>query len=94
MPEEYSFAWSSFFDLQSTRSSNGFSANPISYLEMQAYLHLTGRVLLPYEIRAIKVIDTAFLNTQADLAKAARAAREAAKKSDPTPTPKRVSRRG
>jgi hypothetical protein len=94
MPEEFTFAWGSFFDLQATRSSNGFSHNPLSYIEIEAYIRLSGRVLLPYEIRAIKVVDTAFLNTQADLAKAARAAKDASKKSDTTPTPKRVSKRG
>lgn len=94
MPEEFTFAWGSFIDLQATRGSNGFSSNPITYLEIEAYMRLSGRVLLPYEIRAIKVIDTAFLEAQADLAKAARAARDVAKKSEQMPAPKRPTRRG
>jgi hypothetical protein len=94
MPEEFTFAWGSFVDLQSTRGSNGFSSNPITYLEIEAYIRLSGRVLLPHEIRAIKVIDTAFLEAQADLAKAARAAKDASKKSEQMPAPKRSTRRG
>ena len=94
MPEEFTFAWGSFFDLQATRGSNGFSPNPLTYLEIEAYIRLSGRVLLPYEIRAIKVIDSAFLNAQADLAKAARAAKDASKKSEQMPAPKRSTRRG
>ena len=80
--------------MQATRGSNGFSPNPLTYLEIEAYTRLSGRILLPFEIRAIKVIDSAFLNAQADLAKAARAAKDAAKKSEVMPAPKRSTRRG
>ena len=95
MPEEYGFAWASFTDLQATRGSNGFSANPLTYLEMEAYMRLSGRILLPHEIRAIKTIDAAYLNVQADVSKAAKSARETQKKSSElVPVAKRASRRG
>ena len=94
IPEEYEYAWACFSDLQMTRGSNGFSANPISFLEIDAYIRLSGRVLLPHEIRAIKLIDSAYLSAQDKITRAARNVKESAKKSDATPTPKRVSRRG
>ena len=75
-PEEYTFAWTAFFELNSSRGSNGFGANPISYLEIDAYLRLTGKVLLPYEINAISVIDACFLKAQENLRKTAQKAKQ------------------
>ena len=94
IPEEYEYAWGCFNDLQATRSSNGFSSNPISFLEMDAYIRLSGRVLLPHEVRAIKLIDSAFLSAQEQLSRAARKSKESAKKSDAASAPARASRRG
>jgi hypothetical protein len=69
-PEEYTFAWQAFFDLSPCRASNGFGVSPISYLEMDAYIRLTGKVLLPYEINGINIIDACFLKAQENLRKA------------------------
>lgn len=75
-PEEYTFAWSSFFDLNNCRGSNGFGVNPISFSEIEAYTRLTGKVLLPYEINAINIIDSCFLKAQNDLHKSAQKAKK------------------
>jgi hypothetical protein len=87
-PEEYTFAWSSFFDLNSSRGSNGFGSNPISYSEIDAYTRLTRKVLLPYEIAAIQILDNCFLKAQNELHKSAQKVK-AATKSAPAPAPKR-----
>lgn len=75
-PEEYTFAWASFFELNQSRSSNGFGVNPISFTEIEAYLRLTGKVLLPYEINGINTIDSCFLKAQSDLHKSAQKAKK------------------
>ncbi len=88
-PEEYTFAWQSFFDLNSCRSSNGFGANAISYSEIDAYARLTGKVLLPYEISGIVTIDNCFLKAQNDLHKSAQKAKDVSTAGSKAPTQKR-----
>lgn len=51
-----------FWELNSTRTSNGFGANPISYTEISAWAMLTSHVLRPEEVRLLRVLDNAFLS--------------------------------
>ena len=60
--------WYWFVELHSARSNNGFSANPISYLEMQAYFNLKKIEPMDYELALIKRFDNAYLKVQADKA--------------------------
>ena len=87
-PEEYAFAWASFFDLNNSRGSNGFGSNPISFTEIDAYTRLTQKVLLPYEIAAIQILDNCFLKAQSELHKSAQKAK-AVPKAPTAPAPKR-----
>jgi hypothetical protein len=79
MPEEYLSAWAAWSNLNSSRTSNGFSLNPISFTEISAYITLTQTLLLPYEIKGIKTIDSVFLKVHSDLSKASQASKAANK---------------
>lgn len=94
LPEEFGFAWGSFLDLQSARTSNGFGPEPLLFTEIESYLRLTGRFLLPDEIRAIKIIDVAYLGANAELQRQAKATKEATDKSSPKTAPVRTKKRG
>ena len=53
------FGW--FCELNQGRTSNGFGANPLSFVEISAWCSLRGVTLRPLELRLIKAIDMAFL---------------------------------
>lgn len=60
---DYLLAW--FSELSSTRSSNGFGHNPISYAEIMAWATLTRRLPSGLEVEAIRRLDVAYLKTLA-----------------------------
>lgn len=53
--------WNAFGELNSTRSNNGFGPSPISYLEISAWSTLTNNHLSSWEIKVLKMLDSAFL---------------------------------
>lgn len=54
------FEW--FCDLSDARGGNGFSLNPVSYAEIAAWSALTGARPSPWEIKAIRAMDAAYLS--------------------------------
>ena len=60
-PQSIYYLYQIFLDLNLSRSGSGFGVNPISYTEMNSYLHLTGQRLLPWEVRILKYIDMIYL---------------------------------
>lgn len=48
-------------ELNRARSAGGMSMNPLSYGEIEAYCSLTGEQLEPWEARAIRAVDDAFI---------------------------------
>jgi hypothetical protein len=60
-PEELEFVWATFLELNSTRGVGMSGPLPLSYQEMKAWLELTGEVLTPYEVEAIKRIDKVYM---------------------------------
>lgn len=52
--------WAVWRDLNATRSS-GMAANPISYGEIEAFCRLTGEHLDPWEARAVRAVDDAYM---------------------------------
>lgn len=44
------------------RASNGFGANPLSWVEIKAWADLTGKSPNEWEIEVIKAIDMEYLN--------------------------------
>jgi hypothetical protein len=58
-PLELSYVWAWFIELDEARGVSFAGASPISFTEMQAWAALTGRVLLPNEVRLIRRLDRA-----------------------------------
>lgn len=60
-----------FLELSGQRTGTGYGPNPIQFTELQAWMMVTGRTLLPWEVRAILAMDRMFLVRSAELAKPA-----------------------
>lgn len=58
MPEVLAYLWDWFLQLDNARGGNGFGLNPISYSEIQAWAQLTRIKPEPWEIEAIKRVDS------------------------------------
>lgn len=52
------------------RGSNGFAVNPIGWLEIEAFMRLTGSRFTPWEIETIEMLDDLFRADQARQMKA------------------------
>jgi len=80
-PPEGEHLWRYFWDLCSTRTSNGFEAGILSLSEIEAWerreflldlMDANDRArarLKPYELKAIKAMDRVYLDTHRDLSK-------------------------
>jgi len=60
-PMLLSHVWSAFISLNSSRSSGFNGPAPISYEQIKAWKELTGASILPWEIEAIKRVDSQYL---------------------------------
>lgn len=69
MPDCVDYLWEWFLELNMSRSSNGFGANPISYLEIQAWNELKIKHISPWEVKTIKAMDAVFLEFQGENSK-------------------------
>lgn len=58
MPEALAYLWEWFLQLDGARGGNGFGLNPLSYAEIQAWAQLTRLQPEPWEVSAIKRIDS------------------------------------
>lgn len=56
------YLWDWYMELNSQRTSNGFGQNPITFLDIQAWANLTKRFPLAWEVKAIRTMDTMWLN--------------------------------
>lgn len=65
------YLWQWFWEINDSRSSNGFGPNPISYLEIQAWNDLTMKLIHPWEVETIKKMDAIFREFQAENSKKA-----------------------
>ena len=61
-PETLEFIWRDFHELNNDRTSNGYTLNPISYTELDAWSRLTNKAVTAQEIDIIKQLDAVFLN--------------------------------
>lgn len=62
LPESMHLVWNYFIDLNSTRGSNGFGVNPITFTEMKSYFDLYDISPLFYEVELIKKLDRVALD--------------------------------
>lgn len=65
-PEIFSQHWADFLELHSARTSNGFGANPITFVELDAWVRLTGNTLTSTDVKVIKMLDSVYLKFQAE----------------------------
>lgn len=68
-PEFFRSVWSYFLELCSARTSNGFGANPITFLDIKTWAELTQTPISPNEVRIIKQLDSIYLTHQAKKSK-------------------------
>ena len=61
LPPDAEHIWQWFLDLNSARGSNGFGVNPISYQDIAAWSSLTGTIVRPSEVAALKALDAVWL---------------------------------
>ena len=66
IPDCVQYLWRWFWEINDSRTSNGFGFNPISYLEIEAWDRLTMKWVSPWETETIKKMDTVFREFQAD----------------------------
>jgi hypothetical protein len=73
IPEEYDFPdcpdalmylWSMFGELCGSRSNTGYGMLPLQFAEIEAWTRLSHCPLLPWELRTIKMLDSALLASQ------------------------------
>lgn len=58
MPDDLTYLWKWFLELDAARGSNGFGLNPLSYAEIKAWADLLGHKPQSWEIKAIKRFDS------------------------------------
>lgn len=63
-PDWLIYIWHDFLELNQSRGSNGFVANPISYQEIDCWNRLTGKAVTQFEVDTIKMIDSIYLDYQ------------------------------
>lgn len=69
LPTAFKYVWQDFLVLNSSRTSNGFGVNPLSYVEIKAYYDLHQQVPEPWEITIIRYFDAVVMNVYAERAK-------------------------
>lgn len=61
LPDEAAYLWGWYCELAAARNSNGFGPVPLSFAEIDAWARLNARVLHPFELRALRALDAAWL---------------------------------
>lgn len=63
LPAQVAHIWEWFQNLNQGRTSNGWSANPLSWGEIQAWAQLMWINLVPLEVRLLRALDEAWMRT-------------------------------
>jgi hypothetical protein len=64
--DAYLYLLNDFYQLSSHRSSNGYSPNPINYLEIDCWSRLTGKFITSSEVEIIMAIDSIYMEHYAN----------------------------
>ena len=70
IPLHGSHIWDWFWTLSNARGSSGFGASPLCFTEIRAWIEVTGVSVHPWEIDAIRAMDGAYMQAQAEMSKA------------------------
>lgn len=57
--------WGHFLALDSTRTSNGYGANPLSFTDIKSYFELIQETPEPHEVKLINTLDRTILEVYA-----------------------------
>lgn len=60
-PDALKYLWNMYHRIRNRKGGNGFSANPIEFADIEAFLRLTHNTLEPWELQTIEQIDNAFI---------------------------------
>ncbi len=71
IPDCVHYLWVWFWELNDSRTSNGFGMNPVSYLEIQAWNELSMNWIHPWETKTIKKMDAVLREFRAENSKKA-----------------------
>jgi hypothetical protein len=66
LPSLASHVWVWFCELHEARGGGGMGVSPISYRDIQDWSELTRTRIEPWEIRAIRKVDCAFIQSAAE----------------------------
>lgn len=66
LPDDCLETWRTFIALRSSCPSNGMGPGRITYSELDAYQRTTGDVLEPWQVRAIRAADGAYIAVYAE----------------------------
>jgi hypothetical protein len=80
LPDSCRQVWNWFLDLHSTRSSNGFGPNPISFSEIKSYFDLASVEPDDWEVQLLRRFDHEVLDLSAKQMEKERKKQEASKK--------------
>jgi hypothetical protein len=61
LPVDLEWIFSTFLDLSSSRGSNGYTANRLTYSEIGAWCDLAGISLDPWEVDVLRKLDTVYM---------------------------------
>jgi hypothetical protein len=53
--------WSIFLELDRARGSNGWSPNPIKFVDIEAYARLMREPVRPFEVEIIRALDAVYM---------------------------------
>jgi hypothetical protein len=57
LPAAGTHVWEWFLELDAARTSNGHAANPVTFMEIQAWASMVGADPKPWEVRALRCMD-------------------------------------
>jgi hypothetical protein len=65
-PLDMEYVWSAFLSLNEGRGAGFSGPLPISYQEIKSWMELTGNILTPFEIDAVKRLDRVYIKVVND----------------------------
>ena len=66
LPSLASHIWGWFIELHESRGNNGMGTSPITYRDIRDWSDITRTRIEPWEIRALRKVDSAFLQSSAE----------------------------
>lgn len=62
-PDAIRYLWDAFGRMRRGSGGNGYGPNPLAWVEIQAFVHLGGVRLAPWEVSIIEALDDCWLSS-------------------------------